>query len=210
MPCVFPLLLLNYLLIYLLSSALCFFQRQEQANFHLLKGCLTRLLLCCVEPGWSKSRTWAHFSSRSSDLKPSNSFNWFCTHLCWGDLKIRVNLLMTNPLLPQNYFKGQLHVLFCLHRQRLFSLFVLLFQGNWTFPFQGLKPPSCKALSCIQEFSSWRILPSFHCRSSCHSGHTACCFVCLCSPSIWSWGNLNGLASLAGGISNNESEMSSQ
>lgn len=122
MPCVFPLLLLNDLLIYLLSSGLCFFQREEQANFHLLKDCLTRLLLCYAELGWN-SRRWAHFSSRSSDLNSSNSFSWFCTHLCWTVLKIGINLLMTNPLLPQKYFQGQLHVLSCLHRERLFSLF---------------------------------------------------------------------------------------
>lgn len=122
MPCVFPLLLLNGLLIYLLTSGLCFFQREKQAIFHLLKDCLRRLLLCCAELGWN-SRRWAHFSSRSSDLNSSNSLRWFCTQFCWTVLKICVNLLMTNPLLPQKYFQGQLHVLSCFHRERIFSLF---------------------------------------------------------------------------------------
>lgn len=70
-------------------------------------------------------------------LKKENSSNssiWFCTHFCWGDLKICVNLLTTNPLLPHKYFQGQLHVLLCLHRERLFSLFCCFKANKLSLP----------------------------------------------------------------------------
>lgn len=136
MPCVFPLLLFFFLFIYLVSyltsSGLCFFQREEQANFHvkeLLKGAAFVLAWYGLEQ--SKNRR-AHLFSSNSDLNSRNSSSWsgFCAHLCRSDLKKNVlTHSVTSPLLPWGYFQGQLDKLFC-HRKKLLSLFVLLLQGK--------------------------------------------------------------------------------